>query len=154
MSSSVTRSLPSSQTRGPGVVARHLEDGEAAHVGQQGVAHGAGEVVELGEALGGQDEAGPELAELREHRLVVHAGHRLHLVDDDQGAPAPAKRNASLLPDDGVDEVEDRRSHEGGHVPAHRSLGGGDQQDASLVDDPPHVDGGAALAEYGPGPLG
>ena len=40
----------------PGVVARHLEDGETAHVGKQGVPHGAGEVVELGEALGGEDE--------------------------------------------------------------------------------------------------
>ena len=33
---------------GPG----HLEDGQAADVGEQGVAHGAGEVVQLGEALG------------------------------------------------------------------------------------------------------
>ena len=36
----------------PGVAPGDLEDGEAADVGQQGVPHGAGEVVQLGEALG------------------------------------------------------------------------------------------------------
>ena len=110
----------------PGVVARHLEDGEAAHVGQQGVAHGAREVVQLGEALGGQHEAGPELAKLGEHRLVVYAGHGLHLVHDDQGAAPPLGGQAALLPYHGVHQVEEGGAHQGGHVLARRALGRGD----------------------------
>ena len=119
----------------PGVVSRHLEDGEAAHVGEDGVPHGAGEVVQLGEALGGEDEGGPKLAELRQHAFVVHAGHRLHLVHDDQRAPALLQRQAPLLPDHGVHEVEKGRAHQGGHVPAHGALGGGDQEDAARLED-------------------
>ena len=41
----------------PCVVPGHLEDGQASNVGEEGVPHGAGEVVELGEALGGQYKA-------------------------------------------------------------------------------------------------
>ena len=109
--------------QGPGVVARHLEDGEAPDVGQQGVPHGAGEVVQLGQALGGEDEGGPELAELRQHAFVVHAGHRLHLVHDDQRAPALVQRQPSLLPYHGVHEVQEGSAHQGGHVAAHGPLG-------------------------------
>ena len=72
----------------PCVGARHLEDGEAAHVGEEGGLHGGGEVGELGEGLGGQHEGGTVLAQLREHRLVVDARHGLHLVHDDERAPA------------------------------------------------------------------
>ena len=137
----------------PGVVARHLEDGQASHVGEQGVAHGAGEVVQLGQALGGEHEGRAELAELGQHALVVHAGHRLHLVDHHKGASPLPERHASLLPYHGVHQVEQGSSHQGGHVPAHRSLGRGDEQDPALVDGATHVDGGAALAQDGPRPL-
>ena len=106
MSSSVTPVLAQLPHQRPGVVARHLEDGEASDVGEDGVPHGAGEVVQLGEALGCQHEAGPELAQLGQHALVVHAGHRLHLVDHHEGAATLTKRQASLLPDHGVHEVE------------------------------------------------
>ena len=82
------------------------------------------------------------------------AGHRLHLVHDDQRAPALLQRQAPLLPDHGVHEVEQGRAHQGGHVPAHGPLGGGDQQDAAVQDGAAQVDGGAALAEDGPRPLG
>ncbi len=94
-----------------GVVPRHLEDGEAAHVGQEGVPHGAGEVVQLGEALGRQDEGCPELPKLAQHRLVVHAGHRLHLVHHDQRAPPLLEGQVSLLPYHGVHQVEEGRAH-------------------------------------------
>ncbi len=43
----------------PCVAARHLEDGETADVGEDGVAHGAGQVVQLGEALSRQHEDAP-----------------------------------------------------------------------------------------------
>ena len=138
----------------PGVVARHLEDCEAPDVGEQGVPHGAGEVVQLGEALGGEDEAGPELAQLGQHALVVHAGHRLHLVHHHQRAAPLPEGHAALLPYHGVHEVEQRRAHQGGHVPAHRPLGRGHEKDPAVVDDPAQVDGGAALAQDGPRPLG
>ena len=138
----------------PGVVARHLEDGEAAHVGEQGVPHGEGEVIQLCEALGGEDEAGPELAQLGQHAFVVHAGHRLHLVHHYQRAAPLLKRQASLLPYHGVHEVEQRRAHQGGHVAAHRPLGRGYEKHAAVVDRPAQVDGGAALAQDGPRPLG
>ena len=64
------------------------------------------------------------------------------------------QRQPSLLPYHGVHEVEQRRAHQGGHVPAHRSLGGGHQQDAAVVDGAAQVDGGAALPQDGPCPLG
>ena len=135
----------------PCVVARHLEDGQAAHVGQQGVPHGAGEVVQLGEALGRQDEAGPELPKLRQHGLVVHAGHGLHLVHH-QSAPPLAEGQAALLPYHGVHQVEEGRAHQGGHVPSRLALGGGDKEDAALPDGLSQVDGGSGLAQDGPGP--
>ena len=83
----------------PGVAARHLEDGQAAHVGQDGVAHGAGQVLQLGQALGGQDEGRAVLAQLAEHGLVIDAGRGLHLVDDHQRSPALMQGQALLLPD-------------------------------------------------------
>ena len=70
----------------PCVAPGHLEDGQASDVGEQGVPHGAGEVVQLCQALGREHKRRPELAQLREHRLVVHSGHRLHLVHDDKRA--------------------------------------------------------------------
>ena len=140
--------------QGPGVVARHLEDGEAAHVGEKGVPHGAREVVQLGEALRCEDEARPELAQLGQHALVVHAGHGLHLVDDDQRAATLPEGRASLFPDDRIDQVQEGRAHQGGHVPAHRPLGGGQEKHAAVVDGAAQVDGGAALAQDGPRPLG
>ena len=70
-------------------------------------------------------------------------------------APLPlAQRQLALLPYHGVHEVEEGRSHQGSHVPAHRPLGGGDEQDAAVVDGAAHVDGGAALSQDGPRPLG
>ena len=95
-----------------GVAARHLEDGEAAGVGEDGVLHGGGEVGQLGEALGGEHEGGAVLAQLGEHGLVVDAGHGLHLVHDDERPSPLLQGQALLLADDGVDEVEDGRAHE------------------------------------------
>ena len=137
----------------PGVAAGHLEHGQAAHVGQDGVAHGAGQVLQLGQALGGEDETGAELAQLRQHGLVIDAGHGLHLVHHDQRSPSFRRRQAALLPDHRVHQVEQRRAHQGGHVPTHGALGGGHQQDAALADGLPQVDGGAGLAQDGPGLL-
>ena len=97
----------------PRVGAGDLEDAQATDVGEDGVAHGGREVVELGEALGGEDEACAELAELGEHGLVVDAGHGLHLVDDDEGAAALRGGKGALLPDDGVDEVEEGGARRG-----------------------------------------
>ena len=77
----------------------------------------AGEVVQLGEALGGQ------LAE-----------HRLPLVHDHQRAPPPLEGLAPLLADHGVHQVEEGCAHEGGYVAADGSLGGGDQQDAAVME--------------------
>ena len=62
-------------------------------------------------------------------------------------------RQAPLLPYHGVHEVEEGRAHQGGHVPSGLALGGGDEEDAALADDTPHVDGGAGLAQDGPRPL-
>ena len=154
MSSSLTRSLPSSQTQLPGVAARHLEHRQAAHVGQDGVPHGAGEVLQLGQALGRQDETGAVLAQLAEHGLVIDAGHGLHLVDDHQRSPALWQGQALLLPDHRVHQVEQGGPHQGGHVPAHAPLGGGHQEDAALQDGLADVYGGAGLAQDGPGLLG
>ena len=137
-----------------GVVPGDLEDRQASDVCEQGIPHGGREVVELCEALCRQHEAGPELAELAQHRLVVYAGHRLHLVDDDQRAAPLLRREASLLAYHGIHQVEQRRADEGGHVPSDDSLGGGDEQDAAVEDGAAHVDGGAGLADDGPRPLG
>ena len=73
---------------GAGIRAGHLENGEAADVGEKGGLHGAGQVLQLGQALSSQDEGCPELPQLGEHGLVVHAGHGLHLVHHHKGATA------------------------------------------------------------------
>ena len=65
----------------------------------------AGEVVQLGEALGGQ-----------------LAGHRLPLVHDHQRAPPPLEGLAPLLADHGVHQVEEGCAHEGGYVAADGSM--------------------------------
>ena len=111
----------------PGVGSRHLEHRQGPHVGQQGILHDGGQVGQLGQALGGQDEAGPELAQLAEHGLVVHPGQGLHLVHH-LDAPPLAWRQIALLSDHGVHQVEPGRPHQGGHVPACRGLGGGHQE--------------------------
>ena len=104
MSSSDTRSLPSSHTSWRASFPATWKIGQASDVCEQGIPHGGREVVELCEALGGKDERRSELAELAQHRLVVHAGHRLHLVDDDQRPSPLLRRQASLLAYDGVHE--------------------------------------------------
>ena len=135
----------------PGVGRRHLEHRKAPHVGKERVLHGGGQLLQPRQALGGQDEAGPELAKLTQHRLVVHAGHGLHLVHHHQ-RPAPLVRGEpSLLPDHRVRQVQQRRPHQGRHVRPRRGLGGGDQQHAALGDHLPEVQGGAALSQDGPG---
>ena len=136
-----------------GVAAGHLEDGETAHVGEEGVAHGGREVGQLGQALGGEHEGSPVLAELGEHRLVVHARQGLHLVHDDERPAALVQGQAFLLADDAVDEVQQRCAHQGGYVASGSPLGGGDQQDAAVEDGAAKVDGGAGLAQDGPRPF-
>ena len=96
----------------------------------------------------------PNLPKLRQHRLVVHAGQGLHLVHRHQ-RPAPLLQGqVALLPYHRIDEVEQGGAHQGGHVPADASLGGGDQQDATVEDGLPQVDGGAGLAQDGAGAFG
>ena len=70
-----------------------------------------------------------------------------------QRAPPPLEGLASLLADHGVHQVEEGCAHEGGYVAADGSLGGGDQQDAAVMERLAQVDGGAGLAEDGPRPL-
>ena len=76
----------------------------------------------------------PNLPKLAEHGLVIHAGHRLHLVHHHQSAAPLLEGQASLLPYHGVHQVEEGRAHQGGHVPSRLALGGGDQQDAAVLD--------------------
>ena len=64
------------------------------------------------------------------------------------------QRQPSLLPYHGVHEVQEGSAHQGGHVAAHGPLGRGHQQDPSVVDGAAQVDGGAALAQDSPRPLG
>ena len=154
MSSIETRFAPSSSTSRRASVGRDLEDGEAADVGKDAVAENGRELVELGEALGGEDEAGPELPQLGQHRIVIHAGHGLHLVDDDEDAAAFLRWELSLLSNHGVDEVEHRRPDEGGDIATGDALRGGDEEDAAVPDGLPDIDGGSALAEDGAGPFG
>ena len=89
----------------------------------------------------------PNLPRLGEHGLVVDAGHRLHLVDDDERPTPPIPRQAALLADDAVHEIEDGGPEQGGNVVADDALCGGDEEDAAVEDGPPQVDGGSGLAE-------
>ena len=116
---------------------RHLEHRQAPHVGQERVLHGGGEVRQLGQALSGENEACPELAQLAEHGLVIDAGHGLHLVNHHQCDASLVRRQPPLLPDHRVHQVEQRRPHEGRDLRSRRGLGGGHQQDAATGDDLP-----------------
>ncbi len=110
MSSSEVRSRSQLPEELAGSRARQLEDGEAADVGEH--------------------ERRPELPQLGEHRLVVDARHRLHLVHD-QECPAPLLgRQLSLPADHGFDEVEDGGPDQRGDIAPGSALRRRDEQHA------------------------
>ena len=147
----VAAQLPDQLSR---VRAGDLEDAETADVGQQRVAHRGRELVQLGQALGGQHERGAVLAQLGERLLEVDPGDGLHLVDHDQRAAALRLGQPLLLANRRIDQVEQRGPDQSGDVAADRALGGRDEQNAAFEDGPPEVDRGARLTQDRAGALG